>query len=267
MGRIPRITHRVVPVFATRSAARSVGGRTRLSSCGWRPPRCRTTSCWPGGKSSSKGWPAPSTGSPSRSTRPGSRPSGRRPAPAAQAPDRRLPMTRLARDLTMTSGGFTKLADRMAREGLIDRRGSSDDRRVVYATLTDEGVQIAQRLRRGVRGRAARARSGRDCRDGPAVDLHVARALSDAHATAGADDDESASEVARDPNLPERRARTRPSSSSVGCRASPARGDSSHGKQNSRLAPCRQAPPTSMSVRAVRAGRQYSGQAQVPLRS
>ena len=47
--------------------------------------------------------------------------------------DQRLPMSRIARDLAMTSGGFTKLADRMARDGLIDRRGSSGDRRVVFA--------------------------------------------------------------------------------------------------------------------------------------
>jgi DNA-binding MarR family transcriptional regulator len=57
-----------------------------------------------------------------------------------ESPDRRLPMSRIARDLSMTSGGFTKLADRMARDGLIDRRGSSGDRRVVFAALTELGV-------------------------------------------------------------------------------------------------------------------------------
>jgi hypothetical protein len=56
-----------------------------------------------------------------------------------------MPMTRLARDLSMTAGGFTKLADRMGREGLIDRRGSEGDRRVVYATLTDHGLEAARR--------------------------------------------------------------------------------------------------------------------------
>jgi DNA-binding MarR family transcriptional regulator len=57
----------------------------------------------------------------------------------------RMPMTRLARDLSMTAGGFTKLADRMGREGLIDRRGSEGDRRVVYATLTERGLESARR--------------------------------------------------------------------------------------------------------------------------
>lgn len=63
-----------------------------------------------------------------------------------RADDHRLPMSRLAKDLSITSGGFTKLADRMARDGLIDRRGSSGDRRVVYATLTPEGLELAHRL-------------------------------------------------------------------------------------------------------------------------
>src|SRR5689334_14711644 len=62
-----------------------------------------------------------------------------------RAEDHRMPMTKLARDLSMTAGGFTKLADRMGREGLIDRRGSSGDRRVVYATLTDAGLDQAVR--------------------------------------------------------------------------------------------------------------------------
>ena len=60
------------------------------------------------------------------------------------AEEQRLPMSRIARDLSMTSGGFTKLADRMARDGLIDRRGSSGDRRVVFAALTAEGLTQAR---------------------------------------------------------------------------------------------------------------------------
>jgi DNA-binding MarR family transcriptional regulator len=62
-----------------------------------------------------------------------------------KAEDHRLPMTRIARDLTMSGGGFTKLADRMATEGLIDRRSSAGDRRVIYAGLTELGLATAQR--------------------------------------------------------------------------------------------------------------------------
>lgn len=58
--------------------------------------------------------------------------------------EHRMPMSALARELNMTGGGLTKLADRMAREGLIDRRSSSGDRRVVFAALTPKGIQQAE---------------------------------------------------------------------------------------------------------------------------
>jgi DNA-binding MarR family transcriptional regulator len=64
------------------------------------------------------------------------------------APEHRLPMNALARDLSMTSGGFTKLADRMAVEGLIDRRSSAEDRRVVNARLTAKGLRTAEQATR-----------------------------------------------------------------------------------------------------------------------
>ena len=64
------------------------------------------------------------------------------------AEDHRLPMSRLARKMSFTSGGFTKLADRIGREGLIDRRSSDGDRRVVYATLTPAGVLAARAAER-----------------------------------------------------------------------------------------------------------------------
>jgi hypothetical protein len=35
----------------------------------------------------------------------------------------------------------------MGREGLIDRRGSAGDRRVIFATLTDAGLELAERTR------------------------------------------------------------------------------------------------------------------------
>lgn len=65
-----------------------------------------------------------------------------------RSPERRMPMSQLARELSMTSGGFTKLADRMGQEGVIDRRNSVGDRRVVYAALTTEGLRIARRAER-----------------------------------------------------------------------------------------------------------------------
>lgn len=67
------------------------------------------------------------------------------------ADKRRMPMTRLADDLSMSSGGFTKLADRMGQEGLIDRRNSAGDRRVIYAGLTADGLRLARKTERTYR--------------------------------------------------------------------------------------------------------------------
>jgi hypothetical protein len=53
-------------------------------------------------------------------------------------------MSRIARDLLMTTGGFTKLADRLGRDGLIDRRNASADRRMIFAVLTPKGLELAQ---------------------------------------------------------------------------------------------------------------------------
>lgn len=129
------------------------------------------------------------------------------------APQRRLPMSRLARDLSMTSGGFTKLADRMAREGLIDRRGSFDDRRVVYATLTELGVRTAQRLS----GEYLKALREHVAEVVPEADLvrlaEVAQALCEHCAQVSGDEDEApAVETSRDPAQPDRRGRGRATS-------------------------------------------------------
>ncbi|MEU6752766.1 MarR family transcriptional regulator [Spirillospora sp. NPDC046719] len=48
-------------------------------------------------------------------------------------------MSELAERRLMSSGGFTRLADRLERRGLIERRRSADDGRGFEVTLTDEG--------------------------------------------------------------------------------------------------------------------------------
>ncbi len=64
-----------------------------------------------------------------------------------RSPDHRMPMTRLAREAALSSGGFTKVADRLAAAGLIERKPCPSDRRVTYAALTDEGLTIAQQAK------------------------------------------------------------------------------------------------------------------------
>ncbi len=64
-----------------------------------------------------------------------------------RSPGHRLPMTWLAREATLSSGGFTKVADRLCAAGLIRREPSSEDRRVTYACLTEYGVDMARQAR------------------------------------------------------------------------------------------------------------------------
>lgn len=119
------------------------------------------------------------------------------------ADEHRLPMSRIAKDLAMTSGGFTKLADRMARDGLIDRRGSSGDRRVVFAALTQDGVTAARQasdvVQDFLRDSVLVALS--------AEELHSMAELSERLRTANVPSDgEAAFQIApRSPDAPERR--------------------------------------------------------------
>jgi DNA-binding MarR family transcriptional regulator len=51
----------------------------------------------------------------------------------------RLPMNELADRVLLSKSGVTRLVDRMARAGLIERMACPTDRRVIWATLTDKG--------------------------------------------------------------------------------------------------------------------------------
>jgi DNA-binding MarR family transcriptional regulator len=61
-----------------------------------------------------------------------------------RTPDHRLPMTQLAREVELTSGGFTKVADKLAEAGFTRRVACQHDRRVTWMELTDEGLRTAQ---------------------------------------------------------------------------------------------------------------------------
>jgi DNA-binding MarR family transcriptional regulator len=130
------------------------------------------------------------------------------------ADDHRMPMSALARQLHMTAGGFTKLADRMARDGLIDRRNSSADRRVVYAALTPKGTRQAKQSGALYQAALDEHLSGVLSVKQLAQLAQLARTLHDAHADTV---DEPSSDgpgdhvlTERDPALPERRGRGRP---------------------------------------------------------
>lgn len=73
----------------------------------------------------------------------------------SEAPDRRLRMSDLASYAILTPSGLTRLVDKLAREGLVERARCQTDARVVYAVLTDAGmdrlVQAYPTHLRGVR--------------------------------------------------------------------------------------------------------------------
>lgn len=56
-----------------------------------------------------------------------------------EAPGHQLPMHELAARVLISKSGLTRLVDRMTAEGLVERRRGDDDRRVVYAGLTESG--------------------------------------------------------------------------------------------------------------------------------
>lgn len=51
-------------------------------------------------------------------------------------------MSELAEELALTTGGVTRLADRLEQAGLVRRGACPGDRRVVRLSLTDEGHSI-----------------------------------------------------------------------------------------------------------------------------
>lgn len=62
------------------------------------------------------------------------------------AEDHRAPMSNLAKATSSTTGGFTKIADRLTSRELVQRVACHEDRRVTYLALTDKGRDFAASL-------------------------------------------------------------------------------------------------------------------------
>jgi DNA-binding MarR family transcriptional regulator len=58
----------------------------------------------------------------------------------ARAPDRRMRRVDLAEQVLLTASGITRLLDGLERSGFVERAACTADRRVVYAVLTDTGL-------------------------------------------------------------------------------------------------------------------------------
>ena len=59
----------------------------------------------------------------------------------------RLRRVDLAERLTLTPSGVTRLLDGLQAAGLVDKANCASDARVTYAVLTDDGVEMLERLR------------------------------------------------------------------------------------------------------------------------
>ncbi len=57
----------------------------------------------------------------------------------SRAAEGRITMSALAGGVALTTGGVTRLADRLEKDGLVQRVSCPSDRRVVYLALTDLG--------------------------------------------------------------------------------------------------------------------------------
>src|SRR4051795_8425909 len=59
----------------------------------------------------------------------------------ARSPGRRLRMTDLAGQTSLSTSGVTRVVDRMDRDGLVRREACASDRRSSYAVITDSGLR------------------------------------------------------------------------------------------------------------------------------
>jgi MarR family 2-MHQ and catechol resistance regulon transcriptional repressor len=64
------------------------------------------------------------------------------------APEGRLTMSRLSSDVALTTGGVTRLVDRMVEAGLVARQNCPSDRRSVHVVLTPTARPPAARHHR-----------------------------------------------------------------------------------------------------------------------
>lgn len=62
-----------------------------------------------------------------------------------RAPEGHVSMSELAAAVALTTGGVTRLADRLEAEGLVERRSCPEDRRVVHLALTPAGEHVLER--------------------------------------------------------------------------------------------------------------------------
>ncbi|MBI5090461.1 MAG: MarR family transcriptional regulator [Actinobacteria bacterium] len=63
----------------------------------------------------------------------------------SEAPERSMRMCDLASQLRLSPSGLTRRLDGLVQTGVVARRPSADDRRVMLAVLTDDGYALLER--------------------------------------------------------------------------------------------------------------------------
>jgi MarR family transcriptional regulator, 2-MHQ and catechol-resistance regulon repressor len=61
-----------------------------------------------------------------------------------RSPERRMTMSQLAAQVSLTTGGVTRLVDRIAEAGYVERQSCPSDRRSVFVALTAAGTDKLQ---------------------------------------------------------------------------------------------------------------------------
>src|SRR5262249_53876514 len=67
------------------------------------------------------------------------------------APDQRVRMAQLAKGVLLSSSGGTRLVERLETLGYVTRRAAADDRRGLFAELTDAGRHVVMAVRASYR--------------------------------------------------------------------------------------------------------------------
>lgn len=87
-----------------------------------------------------------------------------------RSPEGWVTMSQLAGAVALTTGGVTRLADRLERDGLVRRGACPTDRRVVHLELTENGREVLDRaFVRHVEGLERHVRSRLDPRQEAAL--------------------------------------------------------------------------------------------------
>ncbi|GAA0410602.1 hypothetical protein GCM10009530_73900 [Microbispora corallina] len=64
----------------------------------------------------------------------------------ARSPERRLRMSDLAAQTSLSTSGITRVVDRLEREGLVERHACATDRRASFAVLSAAGAERLERV-------------------------------------------------------------------------------------------------------------------------